>query len=165
MGGAANAVGNTHRMAAEFNIGADPEAAHIVLSSFPEATMLGWEATLAHPIPWEDFDTLCALPTPRARFFRGITEKVSAQWRAMPGTEGHLLPDPLAMAVALEPSLILEQETHYVVIELGGSHARGQTIANYTVEDHGTPSVHIVRRINMEGVYRLFAQMLGETTV
>lgn len=161
MGGAANAVGNTPRMAAEFNIGADPEAAYIVLSSFAESTMIGWEATLAHPIPWQEYDRLCALPTPLAAFFRGITAKVTSQWRTLPGSKGHLLPDPLAMAVALEPSLILEQETRYVTVELGGSHARGQTIVNYTREDHGTANVHIVRRIDIAGVISLYEQMLG----
>lgn len=162
MGGAANAVGNTLRMAAEFNIGADPEAAHIVLSSFAETTMLSWEATLAHPIPWAEYDRLCALPTPRAAFFRGVTTKVSAQWRTRPNTKGHLLPDPLAMAAALEPELVTEQELRYVTVELGGMHTRGQTVVNYTNEDHGAANVSIVKRMDLDGVYRLYQQMLSD---
>jgi purine nucleosidase len=79
----------------------------------------------------------------------------------MPGTKGHLLPDPLTMAITLEPSLILEQDTRYVTVELGGTHSRGQTIVNYTREDHGMPNVHIVKRLNMQGVYQLYGQMLG----
>ncbi|MAS33916.1 MAG: nucleoside hydrolase [Anaerolineaceae bacterium] len=164
MGGAAHAVGNTDRMAVEFNIGADPEAAHIVLNSFPRATMLDWEVTLSHPIPWAQYDRLCALPTALAGTFRGITGNVTRLWRDKPGSTGHLLPDPLAMAVALEPELILEQESRYVTVELEGRHTRGQTVVNYTLVDHGDPNVQVVKRVQMDGVLHLYEQMLCSGT-
>lgn len=161
MGGAVNAVGNTERVATEFNIGADPEAAHIVFTSFPALTLVGWEATLAHPMAWADFDRLCALPTPYAAFFRGMNAKLTAVWRHLSGSTGHLLPDPLAMAVALEPSLILETEQRAVRIELNGTLTRGQTVVNYGRHDYGTVQSLIVKRVDMGGVLKLYENMLS----
>lgn len=161
MGGAVNAVGNISRVTAEFNIGTDPEAAFMVLRAIPHAVMVGWEVTLEHPLSWADFDRLCALQTPEAAFFRGMTHKVSQRWRTVKGNDGHLLPDPLAMAVTLEPSLVLEQSRRFVTVELGGTHTRGQTVVNYTKHDLGTPHVDIIQRVDMGGVVALYTQMLG----
>ena len=47
MGGAVTGRGNTARVPAEFNIAFDPEAAHIVLSSWPHFTLVDWDAALA----------------------------------------------------------------------------------------------------------------------
>lgn len=153
MGGAFNAVGNAPRVAAEFNIATDPEAAHIVLHSFPSCTLVGWEATMAHPLLWEQYDQIVDRQTPTASFLKGITQKATE--RRQRSGSGFLIPDPLAMAVALDPALILEAENRHVTVELGGTHARGQTIANYTGYDIGKPNTEIVRRIDMDGVFDL----------
>jgi purine nucleosidase len=39
--------------------------------------------------------------------------------------------DALAMAVAIEPDMILKSERHYVDVELGGAHTRGQTTVDW----------------------------------
>ena len=44
MGGAVRATGNSSAVA-EFNVHADPEAAAIVLSAWPDVTLVSWEAT------------------------------------------------------------------------------------------------------------------------
>jgi purine nucleosidase len=159
MGGTSDAHGNTPTVTAEYNIFADPEAAHIVLNAFPQATMVGWEATLAHPIPWDHHDRLCSLGTQKAAFYEGIMRKVSEQPPRQ--TRGRLIPDPLAMAVTLEPDLILESEQRHVTVELHGALTRGQTVVNYTDHQTGTPNVQIVRRLDIARVIPLYDQMLS----
>ncbi len=159
MGGAVDARGNTPTVTAEFNIAIDPEAAHIVFEAFPRFTLVSWEATLANLIPWEDHDRLCKLDTPVGRFYAGINQKATPRARAR--YEGHLLPDPLAMAVTLQPELILEQETRHVAIELRGEKTRGQTVVNYSWYTTGKANAVIIRRVDMAGVLRLYENMLA----
>src|SRR5258706_6444648 len=47
MGGAIHSRGNVENVTAEFNIWADPEAAHVVLTSWPVLSILSWETTMA----------------------------------------------------------------------------------------------------------------------
>ena len=78
MGGTIAAHGNTPIVTAEYNIWTDPEAAHITLAAFEDATMLSWETTLAHGFVWDKFNSLCAIDTVNGRFFDKISSKTAA---------------------------------------------------------------------------------------
>jgi len=123
MGGAHTGRGNTKRRAAEFNFAADPEAAHAVLAGFPRVTLLTWETTLAHPLPWEVHEALGQ----RFPFYRAITG-VTARYLRQKGLPGLLIPDPLAMAAALFPELKTETKETGALVELGGVHTRGMLV-------------------------------------
>ena len=161
MGGAVDAHGNTPTVTAEFNIFIDPEAAHIVLSEIEEATMLSWETTVEHPIPMLDHERLCQLGTALSVFYAGINHKVMKKFGDH--AIGHWLPDPLAMAITLEPELMLEAEKRHVTVELKGEHTRGQTVVNYTRYSKGRAKVNIIRKVDMQGVIRLYENMLNYT--
>lgn len=158
MGGTIFATGNTKNVTAEFNVWCDPEAAHIVLSAFPTATMLSWETTMQHPFSWEQYDALAAMNSDAARFFKATTAGLVSKLR---GLFGFLLPDPLAMAIALEPGLIEQYESYYVTVELGGLHTRGQTVIDRSGTLKRPPNVQIVTRVNMGGVYAMYEQALA----
>jgi purine nucleosidase len=159
MGGAVDAHGNTPTVSAEFNIWVDPEAAYIVLKAFKKSVLLGWETTLSHMMSAEDHDYLCHMGTPLARFYEGINAKARARTHYVFKGQ-HLIPDPLAMAITLEPELILEEETRHVAVELRGEYSRGQTIANYTRWRTDKSNVRIIRKIDMVGVLRIYEDML-----
>lgn len=161
MGGAIAARGNTENVTAEFNIYCDPEAAFIVLDAFSNIRMVSWETTLAHPLPWSIYDDLLATTTDRSTFCAGIGATLVRLLRdGAEQYDGFLIPDPLAMAITLEPGLIRESETRYVMVELHGSLTRGQTVIDYGKATGKLPNVEIVTRIDMEGVYDLYRQML-----
>lgn len=160
MGGTIQAMGNTPTVTAEFNIYCDPEAAYITLRAFPKSTMLSWETTLAHPFPWQQWDKLCALNTDAALFMNNIS-RVTVDFIKGYRYEGYLLPDPLAMAVALKPELIHKCANHYVTVELNGTHTRGQTVIDYFARTGNAPNVRVVQEVNSDGVYELYGQMLA----
>lgn len=161
MGGTIAARGNTNMLTAEFNIYCDPEAAHIVLDAFTEAQMVSWETTLGHPLPWEHYETLIGLPTRQAQFFKNTSASTIAFLRTKVPDPTYLLPDPLAMAIALEPELISESERHHVAVELQGTLTRGQTVIDYSRQTGKLSNVEVVTQIDLDGVYRLYRQMLS----
>ncbi|RMG87906.1 MAG: nucleoside hydrolase [Chloroflexi bacterium] len=164
MGGTVDARGNI-TLAAEYNFYADPEAAHIVLSSFPKTTLISWEATIEHAADWDWYHQWAATDTPRGRFNRAISRNYVEMAKTRFRAKGYFLPDPLAMAVALEPSLVLEAEERWATIELRGEHTRGQIVVNYPDytgrHEHYRNNVEIIRRVDMDGFLTLLEQAVA----
>ena len=128
MGGAVNGRGNTS-VSAEFNIGFDPEAAHIVMQAFPAFDLVDWEATLAHPIGFEVIDGYLAQDGDLAKFYHTISAK-TRQWIGKHATAWHAA-DGLAMAAALDPDGWQKSEQRWVDVELEGRHYRGATLVDW----------------------------------
>ncbi|MBI4011091.1 MAG: nucleoside hydrolase [Candidatus Rokubacteria bacterium] len=114
--------------AIEFNVANDPEAAHVVLRSGAPLTMVGLDVTTQTCLTLDELDAVTAAGTPAARFLR----RTCAPWirfvRARRALEGCWLHDPLAVAVALDPSLVTT-ERREVGVELRRDAAYGQTVA------------------------------------
>ena len=160
MGGTISAIGNTERVTAEFNLHSDPEAAAIVLAAFPESTMLSWETTLKHPFTWEQYDTLAATDSPVGRFFRATTAN-TMQFLRQVHSAGYLLPDPLAMAITLNPGLVRRSSFLHVGVELQGMYTRGQTVIDYASALGRQPNVNVVFDLDITGVHALYEKMLA----
>jgi purine nucleosidase len=109
-----------------------------------------------------DYEALAALPTEAGRFFRETTRQGTENLRRLPRDTGFLLPDPLAMAVALEPGLIRRSEFRYVTVEVQGTHTRGQTVIDYRGATGRVPNVHLALDVDIDGAHRLFERMLAE---
>lgn len=129
MGGAVNGRGNT-RIPVEFNIGFDPEAAHVVFSSWPQFELVDWEATLRHGLNHEKFDDWARRGDAWGRFYDGISRKTRDWSEGLRGPEWHSA-DGLCMAVVLEPDGVTEWESRPVCIEMEGVHTRGATIVDW----------------------------------
>jgi purine nucleosidase len=160
MGGAVTGRGNTHRVPAEFNIGFDPEAAHVVFSAWPQFDLVDWEACLRHAIAFERFDRIVAAGDHRARFYAAISRKARA-FNAAHERAGMIVADALAMAVALDPSIVRRAESHHVGVELQGELTRGATVVDW--EDRlGLPAnARIVLDVDQDRFEAQVASALG----
>lgn len=161
MGGTISAIGNTPNLSAEYNIYCDPESAAVTLDAFSEAMMVSWETTLQHPFLWDQYDALVYRNTPRAEFFRATTLSTIEYLRGIGKVPGYLLPDPLAMAVTLEPDIVQDSSLQYVTVELAGAKTRGQTVIDHFGMTGQAPNVHIVRALDTARVFALYEQMLS----
>ncbi len=148
MGGTSDAVGNMSATA-EYNVWTDPEAAAIVFGSGAPITMAGWDLSRKFAVfDAAQADALRALG-PLGAFAMDIQAAVVAIGAEF-GLAGFDLPDPIAMAIALDPSVATESRRLNVVIELRGEHTRGQTV----IDHHGfmkrEPNVNVVTEASRE---------------
>jgi purine nucleosidase len=160
MGGAVTGRGNTQRVPAEFNIGFDPEAAHVVFSSFPQFTLVDWEATMRHGIAFERMQAWLDADDPRARFYASISRKTHV-WSRERGRPNVLVADALAMAVALHPDIVTRAEDRHVAIELTGPHTRGATVVDWESRLGAAANASIVLEVDQARFETLVAAALG----
>ena len=163
MGGTIGAHGNATALA-EYNFYADPEAVQIVLDTFgkaqPYPELISWETTLAHCMTWDWYEAWCNCATPRSEFVGKISNRFVQSLKARNVTK-YALPDPLAMAITLEPDLIEQSGDYFTVMELAGTYARGQLMVDYrgmidgVTQDGYVPNLTVIEKINLDGFRQL----------
>jgi purine nucleosidase len=115
------------------NFANDPEAAHIVLRSGADITLVGMDVTMTTLFSIGNMDEVVREGDDAARTLMRMTAfYVDAYRRMYPGIRGCGLHDPLAVAVAEDPNLA-RTERMFVDVELHGELSRGQTIADRRV--------------------------------
>ncbi|MEV0618242.1 nucleoside hydrolase [Nonomuraea sp. NPDC050404] len=155
MAGAADLRGNISATA-EYNVWADPEAARVVSQAATpdKVTWIGWDVSRTDAVMTPgDQHRLEELGTPLATFAHRVNRTVADWARDVTGLPGYDLPDPIAMAVALRPDLVIEQERAHVDIALGDE-TRGQLIIDRR-RTAPPPNLTLVRRVSETGFKRL----------
>jgi len=158
MGGAVTGRGNTSA-SAEFNVGFDPEAAHIVFSAWPRIELIDWELVTRHGIAFDVVERWLAADNPRAQFFAAISRKTRA-WTRTRGRPKLLVADALAIAVALQPDLVTRAEDHHIAIELDGRLTRGATVVDWENRSGHAANARIVLAVDQARFEALVASAL-----
>lgn len=128
MGGAPCCEGNV-TPAAEYNIWVDPDAARVVFHSGMPIDLIGWHLCRGAAILDDaDVATVLGFGTPVARFAIECNSTAREAIRRQTGESGISLPDPVAMAIALEPSLVTSCSRHLVDVETESDLTRGMTV-------------------------------------
>lgn len=138
MGGAIAVPGNT-TAAAEFNLSADPHAAQRVFASGLPLTLVPLDVTTQVLLGRESIESLPADPSdPVLQFLRDATGHALAFAARAEGLDGLHLHDPLAVGVAIDPTLVELRPLH-VQVETEGRLTRGRTRADRRVLGEASP--------------------------
>lgn len=130
MGGAPCCEGNV-TPAAEYNIWVDPEAARIVLLSGLPVELIGWQLSRGEAVVNEtDIARIQEFNNERAHFAIECNSHARQAYKIQTGEDGISLPDPVAMCVALNPSVGTQWSTHYVDVETRSELTRGMTVVD-----------------------------------
>jgi purine nucleosidase len=151
MGGAACTVGNVVP-AAEYNIWCDPEAARIVFHSGMPVEMVGWELCRGDAMLYPDeMADMRAINTPLAEFAIDCNRRAFAASVEQSGEGGLGLPDPVAMAVALDPSVCTRKSRHAVEVETHSELTRGMTVVDQLNVTHDERNIGVWRTARERG--------------
>ncbi len=130
MGGAPCCEGNV-TPAAEYNIWVDPEAARVVMLSGLPVELIGWQLSRGDAVlNGEDIGQIQEFQTPLGRFAVECNSHARQAYKVQTGEDGISLPDPIAMCVALDPSVGTEWSEDYVDVETQSELTRGMTVVD-----------------------------------
>ena len=131
MGGVGYGIGNVTPVA-EYNIWVDPEAAKIVFDSGLPIEMVGWDISVQSAVfSPEDSARLRAVGTPLAQFCVDIQKALNNFALTKTKLAGFDLPDPITMAIAIDPSIATKTEHVYVAIETQSDLTLGETVVDH----------------------------------
>jgi purine nucleosidase len=133
MAGSPDGVGNVDSLG-EYNVWADPDAATAVFAAEGAKTMIGWNISRTFAVLDHAEQVALAGVGALGRFAVDINGDVE-QYCIDTGLAGFDLPDPIAMAVALDDSIIVDSTDEWLVVGLDGP-TRGCTIPD---RRHGRP--------------------------
>jgi len=162
MGGAVKVPGNISA-AAEFNLFVDPDAAQIVMESGIPLTLVGLDVAIKAPLLRKDLEDYAQKhPSPVSQFILDCTGIYMAFYRDSEGFHGCYLHDPLALGVAIDPSLVSTKSV-YMVVETEGKFTLGMSLADLRdCRDESTfpPNVEACLGVDAERFLKLFYELI-----
>jgi inosine-uridine nucleoside N-ribohydrolase len=147
-------------MPPSYNVLVDPEAAHVVFTSGVPIVLAGADVIGRNSVLEDaDFDHIAGFNTGRSRFFMATQDLRRTFEKTHRGTTGSTNPDPMAVALAVNPALATKITPLFVHVELNGELTRGLLVYGediYRGNPTPAPNVEMV----LEAKPELFRQMV-----
>ena len=129
MGGALRVPGNV-TPEAEFNIYADPHAAHIVFHAGWPIRLVSLDVTNKTLLQPEQVQALASNGSPVTRLIQQMVDNFLDTFGRPRGLTAFQMHDPLCLSAAFQPEMITWEQA-YVDVELAGSLTLGETVAYF----------------------------------
>ncbi|UCF09885.1 MAG: nucleoside hydrolase, partial [Candidatus Bipolaricaulota bacterium] len=130
--------------AAEYNIWVDPEAAGIVFESGLPITMVGWDISHKYATFTDEIAETLRATSDLGAYCVDIQRALREFGIEYLKQEGFDLPDPIAMAVALEPDVATLTRHLRVDVETRSELTRGATIVDHLCVTERAPNADVV---------------------
>lgn len=145
MAGAPDLVGNVNTHG-EFNVWCDPEAAEVVFAAPGRKTLVGWNISRQYAVMTPADQAYLLTLGPLGTFVHEIN-RVVEEYCLNTGLAGYDLPDPIAMAIAIDPAIAIRSTEQAVRVTIDGEDDRGASIPLSTSES-GRPTMTVVWEAN-----------------
>jgi purine nucleosidase len=162
MGGSIREGGNVTPQA-EFNVYADPHAAHIVFHSGIPITLIPLDVTHKTMLYVTQIDRLKPIHSPITRFIADSTSDYVHYTESKTGIPGCALHDPLTLATVIAPELLTFEE-HYVDVDISGGVSIGSTFADFYHTTGQPANMKIALDVGGEDFVELFLQRMEALT-
>ncbi|MCH3967094.1 MAG: nucleoside hydrolase [Atopobiaceae bacterium] len=163
MGGALTVPGNVTPWM-EANISQDPDAADVLFRSGAPATMVGLDVTLQTLLTYQDTQRWRDLGTAAGEFLADMSDfYIKAYETTAPHLGGCGLHDPLAVAVAIDPTLVTAIDAN-MKVDLEGP-TRGRTIVDEERLNDPEKDMRVAVGVDVPRFLREFMDRVGRAAV
>jgi len=142
---------------AEFNIIADPEAAHVVFSESWPVVMVGLDLTHQALATDAILARIGALQTPLAKLVVELLQFFGSTYKKEEGFIAPPVHDPCAVAYLIDPAIVKTKAVP-VTIELRGSHTYGMTVADFRHKPHDDFNTKVATELDFD---RFWDEVIG----
>lgn len=150
MGAVADHIGNQNPVA-EFNMWVDPHAVEVVLQAGFPLEFVGWDISRTYAVMTPaDAAALRAAGTPVAEMCVDIQRVLSEFCATQTKLAGFDLPDPIAMAYAIDPSVATETRHLHCAVETRDGLTRGMVVMDLLGFTGNEPNALVVTAADRE---------------
>ncbi|EHM10362.1 Inosine-uridine nucleoside N-ribohydrolase [Thermanaerovibrio velox DSM 12556] len=139
---------------AEFNIYADPEAAHVVFSSGRPIVMMGLDLTRQVRCSSQVIERIGAIGNRVSKLFVELMEFFSKTQEEIFGWDAPPLHDPTTVAYVIDPSIFVTKPMR-VDVELRGEHTYGRTCCDYFGVTKKEPNAQVAVTLDLDRFWDL----------
>lgn len=157
MGGSIKQGGNATPLA-EFNIFADPHAAHVVFHSGIPIKLIPLDVTHQCLLASDDIEKINQINSPIARFIKDATD-VYLDFYRKHGIDGCALHDPLTLATIIAPELLTFEEYH-VDVDMSGGVSNGNTFADLMKVSKKPANMQVAMQVRGREFIELFIERM-----
>lgn len=144
MGAAADHIGNVTPVA-EFNMWCDPDAVEVVLASGMNLEFVGWDISRKYAVVSDAQSKIVRdVGTKLAKFAIDIQCVVAEFCANETHIDGFDLPDPIAMAYAIDSKIATEVREIFLAVETSSPHTRGMVVMDTLGITHLKPNAKVV---------------------
>jgi purine nucleosidase len=148
MGGVADHIGNLSPVA-EYNMWADPHAVAVVLEAGLPLELVGWDISRQYAVlDPDDAAALRAIGTPLAEMCVDVQQVLTQFALAETKLAGFDLPDPIAMAYAIDPTVAIAARRVHCAVETESPLTRGMVVMDLLGLTDQEPNALVVTEAN-----------------